>query len=139
MSDLNGFDANTIEPVDLEPIEDGHYLAKIIKSELKQNKKSTGKYLELTFQILDGRYKDKVLWARLNLHNPNDVAVKIAKQELSAICRAVNVMTPRDSIELHNLPLVIRVKCKKRQDTGDIQNEIKGYFKKDYKASQVAT
>jgi hypothetical protein len=29
------------------------------------------------------------------------------------------------------LPLVIHVRCKKRNDTGEIVNEIKGYTKKD--------
>jgi hypothetical protein len=41
------------------------------------------------------------------------------------------VLAPNDSVELHNLPLVIHVRCKKRPDTGDITNEIKGYSKKD--------
>ena len=35
-------------------------------------------------------------------------AVKIARAELSAICRAVGVMAPNDSVELHDLPLVMR-------------------------------
>ena len=60
-----------------------------------------------------------------------DVAVKIARGELSAICRAVGVMQPRDSVELHNLPLLITVKLKKREDTGELTNEIKGYAPKD--------
>ena len=34
-------------------------------------------------------------------------------------------------VELHNLPLVIHVRCKKRTDTGELVNEIKGYAKKD--------
>ena len=33
--------------------------------------------------------------------------MKIAHGELSAICRAVGVMQPKDSIELHNLPLLV--------------------------------
>jgi len=40
-------------------------------------------------------------------------------------------MTPGDSVELHNLPLVITVRQKKRDDTGEITNEIKGYARKD--------
>ena len=53
--------------------------------------------------------------------------MKIARSELSAICRAVGVMQPRDSVELHNLPLLVIVKLKKRDDTGELTNEIKGY------------
>ena len=38
-------------------------------------------------------------------------------------------MQPRDSSELHNLPLTIIVKCRKNQDD-EIVNEIKGYAPK---------
>lgn len=132
MADLRGFDARTVEPAaDFEPIPAGKYLAMITESEMKPNKSGTGGFLQLTFQILDGPYKNRLVWARLNLNNPNATAVKIAHGELSALCRAVGVLAPNDSIELHNLPLLITVKCKKRADTGEIQNEIKGFAKKD--------
>jgi len=38
--------------------------------------------------------------------------------------------------ELHNLPLVIAVKCKKRQDTGEVTNEVKGYAKRESAVGQ---
>ena len=98
---------------------------------MKPTKSGNGHYLQLTFTILEGEYKNRVLWARLNLDNPNQTAVKIARSELSAICRAVGVMQPKDSVELHNLPLVITVKLKKRDDTGELTNEIKGYAKRE--------
>ena len=132
MADLNGFDARTVEPVaDFEAIPAGKYPAAITESEMKPTKAGTGHYLQLTFTILDGEYKNRILWARLNLDNPNQTAVKIAKAELSAICRSVGVMAPKDSQELHNLPLLITVKVKKRSDTGELTNEVKGYSKKD--------
>jgi hypothetical protein len=98
---------------------------------MKSTKNNRGKYLELVFEIVDGDNAGRKLWARLNLENENQTAVKIALGELSAICRAVGVMQPQDSCELHNLPLVITVKCKKREDNGEITNEIKGYAKRD--------
>ena len=57
--------------------------------------------------------------------------MQIAQADLSAICRAVGVLAPKDSFELHNLPLVIHVRCRNRTDTGELVNEIKGYSKKD--------
>ncbi|MCO6455494.1 MAG: DUF669 domain-containing protein [Pirellulaceae bacterium] len=132
MADLRGFDANNVEPAgDFEPIPAGKYLAVITESEFKPTKAGTGSYLQLTFQITDGPCANRLLWARLNLDNPNETARKIAQGELSAICRAVGVLAPNDSVELHNLPLVIHVRCKKRSDTGEIANEIKGYAKKE--------
>lgn len=132
MADLRGFDANQVEPTTaFDPIPAGKYLAMITASELKPNKAGTGRYLELCFTIVEGEHRNRSLWARLNLENPNELAVKIARGELSAICRAVGVLTPSDSVELHNLPLVIRVACKKRADTDEIANEIRGYEKRD--------
>lgn len=132
MADLRGFDANQVEPrTAMDPIPAGKYVAMITASEMKPNKAATGKLLELVFTIVEGEYKNRQLWARLNLDNPSEVAMKIAQAELSALCRAVGIMTPNDSVELHNLPLVIKVRCKKRKDTDEITNEIGGFAKRD--------
>ncbi len=132
MANLNGFNANEVEPaVGFDPIPAGKYLALITESGMKPTKSGAGNFLELTFQVLEGEFKGRLLWARLNLDNPNATTVKIARAELSAICRAIGVMAPKDSVELHNLPLIITVAHKKRQDTGEITNVIKGYSKKD--------
>ncbi|MBP7610573.1 MAG: DUF669 domain-containing protein [Steroidobacteraceae bacterium] len=131
MANLNGFDARQIEPTStFEPLPAGKYLAAITESEMKATKNGNGSYLQLTFTVIEGEYKNRVLWARLNLDNPNATAEKIARSELSAICHATGVMQPRDSVELHNLPLVIAVKLRKRKDTGELTNEIKGYERK---------
>ena len=128
MANLNGFNANEVEPnSSFDPIPAGKYLAAITASETKPTKSGGGSYLELTFSILEGEYKGRMLWARLNLDNPNATAVKIARGDLSAICRAVNVMQPRDSVDLHNLPMVVSVKLKKRPDSGELSNELKGF------------
>ena len=132
MVSLRGFDANQVEPsTAFDPIPAGKYLAAIIDSKMKPTKSGKGQYLELTFQVLEGEQKGRQVWARLNLDNPNGQTVTIARGELSAICRAVGVMAPNDSTDLHNLPLVITVRCKKRQDTGEIANEVKGFAKRE--------
>jgi len=132
MAYLNNFNANEVEPTSsFDPIPAGKYVAAISESQMKPTKSGNGHYLELTFDILDGQFKGRKVWARLNLDNPNAQAVQIARGELSAICRAVRVMQPKDSAELHNLPLSIKVSCKKRDDSGEITNEIKGYEKKE--------
>jgi len=84
----------------------------------------------------DGPCKGRKVWDRLCISHPNELTQKIARGNLSAICRAVDVMQPRDSVELHNLPLVVTVKCKKREDTGDVTNEVKGYAKRESAAGQ---
>ena len=128
MASLNGFNANNVKPeVGFEPIPAGDYVALIINSEMKANNAGTGEYLELQFEIVEGQFKGRKLFVRLNLNNPNDQAVGIARAELSAICRATGVMTPNDSVDLHNIPILIKVGMQKRKDTGDLENKIKGY------------
>ena len=137
MANMHGFDANNVTPmVEFEAIPAGKYLAVITESEMKPTKSGSGSFLELVFQVIEGEFKGRNLWARLNLDNQNATAVQIARAELSALCRAVGVMAPKDSCELHNLPVLVTVKCKKREDTGDLTNEIKGYAKKEAAAGQ---
>ena len=68
----------------------------------------------------------------------NATAVEIARRELSAICRSVGVLVPTDSSDLHDLPCMIHVRVKRRNDTGELQNEVKGYAKKDAVAQPIA-
>jgi len=138
MATLNNFDANQVDPsVALDPLPAGKYLAVVSESEFKPTKTGNGKYLQLTFQIIDGEFKGRLVWARLNLENQSEKTVKIARGELSALCRAVGVMQPKDSVELHNVPLEINVGLKKRDDNGEFTNVIKGYAKKGGAGSPV--
>lgn len=137
MANLNGFNANNVEPTTvLDPLPAGKYLAAITASEMKAIKSGSGSYLELEFTVLEGEYKGRKVWDRLCINHPKDITQKIARGNLSAICRSVGVMQPRDSVELHNLPLLVSVKCKKREDTGEIANEVKGYESKSAAAGQ---
>ncbi|MBI5864926.1 MAG: DUF669 domain-containing protein [Planctomycetes bacterium] len=139
MPTLNGFNANEVDPnFAFEPVPSGKYLAVITESEMKPTKSGVGQYLQFTFQIIEGEYKTRLVWTRLNLDNPNATTVKIARAELSAICRAIGVPAPKDTVELHNIPLVITVGQKKRDDTGEMGNVIKGYAKKDALAGRPA-
>ena len=131
MANLNGFNAHAVEPsADFEALPPGKYVAVITASEMKPTRAGNGSYLELTFEVLEGEHKGRKLWARLNLDNPNPLTVQIARGELSAVCRAVNVMEPKDSCELHNLPLVLTVKQKTDGD-GELRNEVRGYARRE--------
>ena len=137
MVDLNGFNANEVKPTTtFDPLPAGKYLATITASEMKATKKGDGTYLEVELTVLEGEYKDRKVWDRLCLNHPNSQAVKIACGNLSAICHAVGVLQPKDSVELHNLPMVVTVKVRKREDTGELTNEVKGYAKKEAAAGQ---
>ena len=121
------FDANQVQPNSFELLPAGKYEAVIVASSMEPTKDGTGKFLKLELQILSGEYQNKKLFDRLNLINPNDQAVQIARGTLSSICRAVGVMTPHDSAELHNRPLSINVGIRKGDGEYGDQNVIKAY------------
>lgn len=130
MAFLGGFDASTVEPRKaIEALPEGKYIVIAENSVEKPNSKGTGTFLEFQFQVIDGHYQGQKLWDRLNLNNPNPVAVEIAKGTLSAICRATGIMAPQDSAELHNIPIEVKVTCRKDATSGEIRNDIKGYAK----------
>ena len=132
MANLSGFNANDVEPNEtFEAIAAGKYIAAITDSQIKPTKRGDGNLLELELTILEGEYKGRKLWDRLCIDHPNPTTVRIARGHLSAICRAVGVMEPRDSVELHNIPLTVKVRCKKRTDIDEIVNEVSGYLKKE--------
>ncbi|TVQ34161.1 MAG: DUF669 domain-containing protein [Phycisphaeraceae bacterium] len=132
MANLNGFNANEVDPnVGFEPLPAGKYLCTIVDSDMKQTRNGAGEYLLFEFQVIDGPHMGRKLWDRLTIKHPNQTTVKIARGMLSALCRAVGVMAPKDSVELHSLPLVVSVGLKKRQDTGELTNVVKAYSKRD--------
>lgn len=140
MAFLGSFDASIVDPaISFDPIPSGKYLAAIAESEMKPTKNGNGHYLEMTFDIIHGPFKGRKVWARLNLDNRNPTTVEIARGQLSAICRAVGVMQPQDSAELHDLPLSIKVGCKRRDDTGELANYIRGYEKQDAALASAPT
>jgi len=137
MANLGNFNAHEVEPTTAyEALPAGKYLVAITASEMKATKKGDGSYLQLEYTVLEGDCKGRKVWDRLCINHPNSLTQRIAQGNLSAICRAVGVMTPHDSVDLHNIPLVIQVKCKKRQDTGEISNDVKGYEPKASTAGQ---
>jgi hypothetical protein len=128
MGNLAGFNAGEVEASDsYDPIPAGWYSAMITESEFQPTKAGTGQFLKLRFDIIDGEHQGRVVFTNLNLDNPNPKAVEIAQKDLSAICRAVGVMTPQDSAELHDKPLQIKLTIRPARDGYDAQNEVKGY------------
>jgi len=125
MFDWNQFDAEQVEPAsDRGVLPPADYIAVITNSEMKPTKDQQGEYLELEFTVIDGPMADRKVWHRMNLVNQNETAVRIARAELSAICRCVGVMQPKDSSDLHDKPLVIRLAIRKDDPS---RNDVKGF------------
>lgn len=130
MSNLSAynFNAEEVEPSSsFDPIPAGWYQAIISNSEMKATRDGYGEYLSLTLQVIEGQYANRLVFARLNLKNANDKTVDIARKDLAAICRAVGVMSPQASEELHDKPLMIKVKVRPASGEYEASNDVGGY------------
>lgn len=142
----NGFDANAPENNVSNVIPKGNYQAVLVNSKVEKTKDGRGARLNLDFQILHGEYMNKHvfeglnLWLRRNEFNSESewkaalssdqktkTAVDIANAQLSAICKAVNVLSPKDSYELHNKELTIAVGVQEAKDGFPARNKITAY------------
>jgi len=122
------FDANTVKPNEaFEAMPAGWYDARIVNSEAKPTKDNQSGYLQLDLEIIDGEYKNRKVFDRLNLWNtgPNaETTREIAHRQLSAYCHATGVFILQDSNQLHGIP--IKIKLSVRQSEGyEPQNDVK--------------
>lgn len=118
-----GFDRNSEEPArGYEPLPPGKYPVQILKTEVKPTKAGNGSYLWLEMEIFDGPMKGRKVFSNLNLDNPNEQAVKIARKELSAILYAVELVTITHPDQLVNRWMYVSVRVK------NDQNDVNGYY-----------
>jgi hypothetical protein len=127
MASLN-FNANDVEPLgSFDPLPIGEYTVVISASEMKDTKTGKGQYLQLVYDVVEGDYHGKKVFDRLNVVNENETAQNIAQRALSSICRAVGVMTPKDSEELHDKPFIIKVGIRAASGEFQASNVVKEY------------
>ena len=125
------FDTNTVEKREnnYELLPAGWYTAQVTESELVPLKSGLGQALKLTFEVLSEGYRNRKVWARLNVqHRGSPQAEQIAQQQLRELCESVGVVRMQDTVELHNKPVQIKVKVRKSEDPQyEDQNEVNGF------------
>ena len=110
-------------------IPDDTYTAVVVESDVRDTQAGTGKYTELTFQIIDGPCSNRMLWQKFNLINPSVDAVRISRDHWCAFLKAVGVVNPQNTDETHNIPLQIRIGHSLNKKKNKDENKIFEYFK----------
>ena len=131
------FDSTNVKSDSFDALPDGEYPVIVTESKMKETKAGDGAYLQLNLSVLEGPYKGKTLFDRLNLKNPNPLVMDIANRQLAGLCKAVNKEKIRDSGELHNIPVTVKVKFRRGENGYDDSNDVKRY--KPYQTSGAGT
>ena len=107
----------------------GRYKVQIVQSAFQPTKNKDGHFLALTYAAIEGPLTGRRIVDRLNLDNPNSVAVDIANRTLSAISYSVGRLQWNDTQELHGIPFTIDVVKEERNNKpGSFSNNITAYM-----------
>lgn len=125
------FDATAVEPQesrDYSPMPAGVYTAEITNSEVKDLKSGNGTGLSLEFTVLEPEgFARRKVWTNLNIKHTNPEAEQIAQAQLSALCRAVGIDMLKDSDDLFQKIVRIRLKIRPAAGNYPANNDVTGY------------
>lgn len=107
----------------------GWYTAQVTESDIVPLNSGMGNALKLTFEVLSDGYRNRKVWARLNIqHRGSPEAERIANEQLRELCESIGIVRMSDTVELHNKPVQIKVKVRKSNDPQyEDQNEVNAY------------
>ncbi|MBN2582578.1 MAG: AAA family ATPase [Planctomycetes bacterium] len=94
-----------------DPVPQGHYEARIVRSQF------VGDRLDLDVEIIGGPHDGRVITRKLYLHSPDANTKRRDISDLERICRAVGVLAPKDSSDLHDIPMVVHIGVTGRRNT----------------------
>jgi len=124
----NAFDSNQFDDMsNFDPVPQGDYAMQITNSDLVTTKDKKGKYIKFEMSIIQGEFKGRKIWTNLNVINANPIAVEIANKELATICRACGKAQVQDTVELHGIPMTVKVRIKAAKGDYPAQNITSGY------------
>lgn len=126
------FNASSITPkTSYDPIPAGWYLAQVTDSGVNPSKSGKGMRMSLTFDILEGQFKGRKIFAGLNVQHENPEVERISQEQLGTLMHAIGVIDLQDTAQLHMKPVMIKVKVREAKDGYDASNDVSGYKKSD--------
>ena len=92
---------------------EGWYEATISKAEVNNTKAGTGTKIDVRYDITWPTQQGRVIFASLNIRNPNPEAERIGREQLGELMRAIGLTKVQDSDELIGGQVCIKIKIKK--------------------------
>ena len=133
-----GFNPSQVDRVntDFSTIPEGTYRAEITKTELADNKNNTGVNLTLKVTIETGLFANRILFDNLCVVHENKHAQSIAQTKLAQICEAIGITDLKDTSQICDKSLSIKVKVEldeyatDKLNTGEkvMRTSITGYY-----------
>lgn len=121
---LINFNANDHQDAGPGPLPAGDYMVYVAASEMRINQDNGNQSLSLTLDVMQPEtMQGRKVFSNYTMSSHNEEAVRIGMQQLAQVCRAVGVMSPSDSTELHDIPFFVRL-IAKQLDSGKVVNNV---------------
>jgi hypothetical protein len=133
--DFNVADYGSDDNRSYDVLPEGKYDVIVLEAKEKTTKKGD-RAIEITFQVLEGQYRERLLWETLNLWNSSDQARTIARDRLSSICKACNAPAATSTDVLLGRRMQVSVGRRMNDFRGKEENHIKAF---NAKPGQQAT
>jgi len=127
--DFNVADYGSDESRSYDVLPEGKYDVIVLEAKEKTTKKGD-RAIEITFQVLEGQYKERLLWETLNLWNSSDQARTIARDRLSSICKACNAPAATSTDAILGRRMQVSVGRRMNDFRGKEENHIKSFTAK---------
>lgn len=135
MAQLNLNLENVETQQSFEPLPAGDYMARIIDSEIKESQSGTS-YIKFTWEVMDEKFRGRQVFDNISISNPRGKRydagkspAEIGQRKLKTIATCGKHPNPnflQDTAELHNLPMIIKLKVRQDNQYGP-QNDVKGF------------
>jgi hypothetical protein len=107
------------------PLPKGEYVLALAKSDRVASKaNSANEYVQAEFEVMEGPFARRRVWANFNLWNQSDQARDIAWKDFNALCHACGRLRPQATEELHGIPFRAFVSTEKNDPS---RNKISSY------------
>lgn len=112
---------------DFEPLPAGWYSATIASASVETTKAGTGNYIKVRYDITGPTHQGRVVFANINIRNPNPKAEEIGRQQLGDIMRAIGLESVSDTDQLIGGSLQIKLTVKPATNDYPAGNEVRGF------------
>jgi len=112
-----------------ETLPKGRYPARCEDIEKKPTRKNDGYFYEVEFSLIGENFKNRKVWANLNVSNPSTTAQRIGREQWNSLCVAAgfSIGQVKDTKEVVGKRMVILVDIE-RGDDGSERNRVTGFF-----------
>lgn len=127
------FDLSTVETQEFKPLKPGKYIATVTEAKVEPLYSGKGTKLAITIKIVDGDFKNRIIYHSFNVKHENETAQKIGQQQLKSlmICLGIGSVLENTS-ELLGKPFNVVTSLENDQN-GTQRARVKYFEPSDYK------